>query len=276
MCAANRIEEIELSKSIRKSKECPENAQLQRNKLKCSHPYEKLFLQLYWDGVLKTIIENSYNNFIFFGGGTGNEAAYIRSKLSKKAKLILTDLSYYELAHYGEVFQNYKAAFPDGVLSCSFNQLPFSKSAKEYCAIAFLCLHHSESIERVIMNLLEIFNQAIIFEPITNRVLGFLSRLGIAQRREGVDYRPARLNLSFLEHLKDDFDVKLRTYVQIPRDYLPFISHKQEAVFLEGDMPGERIWSNVFFKIQMFLNYFLSSFKAGNMALLYIRRKNKG
>ena len=275
MSPLDRIARIELEESRKVSEEYVENVQLQKNKLKYSHPYDKFFLVLFWNEVLKIIVSKSYNHLIFLGGGSGNEAAYIKSKLQKKNRIILTDLSYHELRYYKEVFKNYSVSPPNGVLACSFNELPFSRLPNKYCAVAFLCLHHSKSIEQIILHMLEIFDELIIFEPITNRFLKSLSKFKISQRSEEVDYKPSRVHVSFLDNLKSKFNVTTKTYIQIPRDYLPFISHRQRIIFMEDNMKIERMWSRLFFGFQLFLNYFFSKIQFGNMALIHISRKTE-
>ena len=272
MSVADRIEEIELESSRKSAAENPENARLQKNKLALSHPYEKYFLNLFYDAVLGIVEENSYYDLVFLGAGAGNEAAYVRSKLPNNSKITLTDLSWDSLKHYKGCFENYNAPLPDEVLTCSFNELPFSRMGSDCCAVAFLCLHHSDSIERVICHILECFDHLILLEPMTNSVLRFLAKLGIAQRPEGVDYRPARIDLSFFESIAGHYDAEIRTYVQMPRDYLPFISHLQGVVFVEDNMRIERLWSKLLFEFQVFLNSFLSRMHFGNFALVHLSR----
>lgn len=274
MSVADRIEKIELEDN-RKGSEYIENMKLQKNKLKYSHPYEKYFLQYIYGEILQLIISNSYRKLVFLGAGAGNEAAYIRSKLPFDNHITLTDLSYYSLKHYKECFKHYHAPLPERVLTCSFNKLPFSKQQNDSCAIAFLCLHHTDFIGRVISHILEIFDNLILFEPMTNDFLKLLAKWGIAQRAESVDYRPARVNLCFFENMKDKFNVEIKTYIQVPRDYLPFISHRQRVIFLEENMKFERLWSSLLFKCQLFLNCFFSKVHFGNMTLVHIARRTR-
>ena len=185
----------------------------------------------------------------------------------------ITDLSYYILRHYAEVFRNYKATVPEGVVACSFNELPFSDRVNDYCAIAFLCLHHSLSLEDNFLHLLSIFKKVIIFEPMTNPFLRFLSRFAITQRKEHLNYRPSRISAPFLSRLGAKYTLEIKTFFQMPRDYLPFISHEQREIFIEDEIQKERILSKVFFKIQVFLNMFFSRMRLGNMALIHIRQK---
>lgn len=166
------------------------------------------------------------------------------------------------------------APFPDAVVSCSFNNLPFSRKAHDYCAIAFLCLHHSNSIEQAVMRIMEIFDQAIIFEPLTNSFLKPLSYLGIAQRKEGVDYSPARLHIRSFREWRDLFDITQKTYLKFPRDYLPLLSHAQQKTFNEDGMKRtERFLSKMFFAIQKGTNKFLARIGICNMALLHLKEK---
>jgi len=273
MSVARRIEEIELESGRKSAAENPENVQLQKNKLAFSHPYEKYFLSLFYDEVLRIVEENSYRDIVFLGAGAGNEAAYVRRRLPDDSRITLTDLSWDSLMHYEECFANYNAPLPDEVLTCSFNDLPFSKVGSDCCAIAFLCLHHGDSIERVIGHILERFDNLILLEPMTNGILRFLAKLGIAQRPEGVDYRPARIDLSFFGSVKEDFDTEIKTYFQTPRDYVLFISHQQGVVFSEDNMKIERLWSKLIFKSHMLLNGFLSIVNFGNLALVHLSRK---
>lgn len=272
---ADEIEKIELEESRLTAEESTENAQLQKNKLKYSHPYDKYFLQLFWCDVLKIIVKNSYSKFVFLGAGAGNEAAYIRSRLPGNTKMILTDLCWDSLKHYKECFHNYKATLPDQVLTCSFNNLPFTEQERDYCAIAFLCLHHSDSIERVVRHILDVFDQLILLEPLTNNLLKFLSKFGITQRAEDVDYRPARINLAFFKDLRKNHFVEIKTYTSIPRDYIPFISHQQRMIFNKENVKAQTLWSKFCFNSQRFLNGFLSKINFGNMALIHIRKNNK-
>ncbi len=271
---SDEIEKIELEESRLNAEKLAENTQLQKNKLKYSHPYDKYFLRLFWDEVLKLIVANSYCKLVFLGAGAGNEAAYIRRRLPDGTKLVLTDLCRESLEHYKECFQNYGAPLPDEVLECSFNKLPFSEKYRDYCAIAFLCLHHSDSIERVVRHILDVFDRLILLEPMTNRLLKFLSRFGITQRAEDVEYRPARVNMDFFENLKKDYHVEIKTYVTTPRDYIPFISHRQHAIFNEEDMKFQAIWSKLCFRSQLFLSKFFSRFNLGNVALIHISNKS--
>jgi len=274
MSALNRIEEIELEESRKTAQESPENVLLQENKLKYSHPYDKRHLKYFYSQVLRVISSLGCRKLIFLGGGSGNEAAYVRSRLSADHEVILTDLSQLELQHHKKVFKNYSAPFPRGVIACSFHRVPFKKLSGEYCGIAFLCLHHSESMEPIISHLLEIFDQLVILEPMTNSLLDFLAQWGITQRAEGVDYRPSRIHLSFFENLKNEFSVNVKTYFQIPRDYLPFLSHKQKVIFKEEELQGEAILSMWYFRLQFILNKILSLVRFGNLALIHIKRKS--
>ena len=161
MSEADRIEQIELKEGQEGAGHL-ENNRLQQNKLKYSHPYDKNFLRLFYEEVSELIISNSYRKLFFLGAGAGNETAFIRNKLPFDNHITLTDLSDNSLEHHKECFANYQAALPDEVLACSFNNLPFPKQGNDSCAIAFLCLHHSDSIDRVIFHVLETFDNFIL------------------------------------------------------------------------------------------------------------------
>ncbi len=270
----DKIAKIELEDSKKSSWSNPENIELQKNKLKYSHHYDKLFLEMAWNEVLRAILSNQYSNLVFLGCGAGNEAAYICNKAKLKFNtVIITDISYYMLRHYREVFKNYQAILPKFSVVCNFNELPFSKSLRNHCAVAFLCLHHSESIESSVKNILEIFDNVIIFEPLTNNFLDFLSKFGLTRRAECSEYRPSRIRLSSFDDLKGEFIVQVKTFFQIPRDYLPFLSHKQGIIFKEENIKFEKIISYIYFKANRFANYFMKQAELGNMALVHIRRK---
>ena len=108
----------------------------------------------------------------------------------------------------------------------------------------------------------------------TNKFLRFLAKFRITQRVEGeVAYRPARVNLSLFDTMRDEYRVELKTFIQIPRDYVPFISHQQQSTFLEDNMVAEKRWSSFIFKFLSFFNWFFSKFHFGNMTLIHISRK---
>ena len=228
---------------------------------------------MFYDEVLEIILLNSYNYLFFFGGGAGNECAYVCSRLKGKNTTILSDLSYYILKFHKEVFRNYSSPLPNGVLACNFNELPFSKSTHQYCAIALLCLHHSESIENIIKDILKMFDQVILLEPMTNPLLRFMSKFGITQRKEHDDWSPARIKLCSFEKLKSEYNVRIKTFIQVPRDYLPFISHKQGKIFVDENVKIQRTISKLYYAIQLFLNKFCTKIRFGNMMLAHISKK---
>lgn len=269
----DRIARIELEESKRGALANPENVELQKNKLCYSHPYDKMYLQMFYDEVVELIFSNEYNCLVFLGGGAGNECAYIRSQLKALDKVVLTDLSYHILGFYKDVFNNYNSPMPNGALACSFTELPFSETIRQYCGIAFLCLHHSVSIEYVIKNLLEVFDQIILLEPMTSPLLTKMARFGLTQRKEHNAWRPTRIDLAFLHKLKYEYDINIRTFIQMPRDFLPFLSHKQEKIFVANDIVIQRAISKLYFLIQGFLNRLLRKISFGNMVLAHISKK---
>lgn len=65
----DRIARIELEGSKKSVEVNLENIELQKNRLKYSYPYDKIYLKLFYDEVLEIISLNSYSYLIFLGGG---------------------------------------------------------------------------------------------------------------------------------------------------------------------------------------------------------------
>ena len=269
---ADPIVAIELEEG-KKDTLIPENLQLQKDKLRCSHPYDGLFLRHYWDVIAGLISKHGYTRFVFIGAGSGNDAAYISTRINRRDRLVLTDLSGDMLKYYPEVFANYSAAVPDMAVVCDFNRLPFNENARGYCLVAFLCLHHSRSAEALVGSLLEKFDSVIICEPLSNPLLDFLARLGIARRPENREYAPSRISSSLGRNLAKTYSVDSRFFLQVPRDYLPLLSRKQQVVF-SGNRVGraERLLSKIYFAACRVLNAAFSWAGFSNMVILHIRR----
>ncbi|HOW43034.1 MAG TPA: hypothetical protein P5110_10095 [Candidatus Omnitrophota bacterium] len=269
------IERTELAESRDNNLFKPANVKLQSFKLRYSHPYDSRFLRHLYDEVLKVIRAGGYRNLVFIGSGSGNEAAYIRAHYPACKKCVVTDLSEFELRLIPAVFRNYGAAQPDLVFSCSFNNLAFSPRARAFCAVAFLCLHHCNRIDALVSSLTETFENVIIVEPTTNPFLNFLARLNLARRAEGegAGYRPDRLTRKSFAALPRSIQIRSKTFLWLPRDYMPFISHRQQVVFDHQKMGPEKYLGRFFAEAQLILNFFLRCLGFGNFMLVHLSHK---
>ena len=89
-----------------------------------------------------------------------------------------------------------------------------------------------------------------------------------------MDYKPARIDPSAMGDKSVDFKVECKTYLQIPRDFLPFISHEQQRIYCEDHLDNyEIVLSDLYFRAQKRMNQLLRPFKVGNMALLHLKKK---
>lgn len=267
----DNVSRVELEEGF-KDTENKENLRLQLDKLRHSHPYDGLFLSRFLDCVVSSIPEDPARGFIFVGSGTGNDAAYICKRVGHR-RAIVTDLSVDFLRHHKAVFSNYGVPEPDLAVACDFKSLPFSERAKEYWLIGFLCFHHSVSMEETLSDILEHFDSIVIFEPMTNPVLELLAKFNLSRRSENDYYRPSRVTASLIAKLTSKFDVKKKLFLQLPRDYLPFLSKKQKVTFDPEHMRMEKALSYFYFSMQQCLGAILSVFGFGNMVLLRLQKR---
>jgi hypothetical protein len=110
-----------------------------------------------------------------------------------------------------------------GLFAADYDHLPVRRRPG-LAGFVYLALHHSEDPHRSLERLLDRnFDHLVIVEPVTNRLVDVLARLGLARKLEYSGLRPVWFDIGRVRRIarERDYELEIQTWWEIPRNQLP-------------------------------------------------------
>lgn len=156
---------------------------------------------------------------ISLGSGSGFELPLLLERRPFR-RVYSSDLAWTSTALVPTVVRSFDGAL--GLFAADFDHLPIRRRS-EHVGFVFLALHHADDPHETLERLLEHFDTLVLVEPITNRFVEVLARLGLARRMEYSGTRPQWLSVLRLKEIArgHGFVLRVETWWELPRDAVP-------------------------------------------------------
>jgi SAM-dependent methyltransferase len=253
----------------------PENDALQVRRDELSHPYDWItFLRLVRRDANALRRWRNIKRLVGIGSGTGFELAMLWNAYTEIEEVFVLDIGHNLVRLSERTFARLGSKEPTLRVVADFNALPFGPFDTDTVGLVFRALHHSNHIPDCLDNLMRTFQRLIVVEPVWNPWIKALAAIGVANRIEHVDERPQRLHRSALRH--PGWRTDIRYLVEIPRDRLPGLNHRQ-GPFRDLDVGlVERELSRIYANVIWAPTALLSRVPIGNYAIVTMEQSGQG
>lgn len=157
---------------------------------------------------------------VSLGSGTAFELRVLLGMRSFR-RVFSTDIAWSTTALVPQVTAPFEGDL--GTFAADFDRFPLRRDP-DVTGFLYLALHHAPDPHATLGRLLDrSFDDLVMVEPVTNRLVALLARLGLAQRVEYSGLRPVWLDLREVRRVAHErgYEVQVETWWEIPRDRVP-------------------------------------------------------